>query len=245
VSLLIPSRRLQLLPDTLPRGPVAEWKLLDGSGDNLADATGNGFIGQLGSAAGSDTSDPAWATYGLNPDASNDYCTMPVSAIDRPLWTVLCVAKSVATTPSVQRAFGMRYDASSSKIIVIGFGTTNQQCSFTAWNGTTTATTFVSPTSSWPNGTWGLTALSFDRIAGIATGWFVNANTIYSGQSVLVTGLTTPDIFRVGNIPTATSQPMDGGLGYVMAYPRILNDAEIMQAYRALRVIMAARGEVL
>jgi len=73
---------------TSPGGPVAgagAWAFDAGSGQTLADATGKGHTGQLGTAAGVDTSDPAWGagvagTSALGFDGSNDRAMIPDAA---------------------------------------------------------------------------------------------------------------------------------------------------------------------
>jgi hypothetical protein len=48
-------------PAIVAAGLLAEWRFDDGAGQTLTDYSGNGHDGQLGSTAGSDTNDPAWA----------------------------------------------------------------------------------------------------------------------------------------------------------------------------------------
>ncbi len=43
-------------------GTLLSWRMEDGSGDTIADASGNGWTGTLGSGAGSDSDDPTWTT---------------------------------------------------------------------------------------------------------------------------------------------------------------------------------------
>jgi Concanavalin A-like lectin/glucanases superfamily len=66
-------------PAIVAAGLIAEWRFDDGAGQTLADTSGNGHHGQLGSTAGADANDPSWAA---NParlefDGSNDQVVVP------------------------------------------------------------------------------------------------------------------------------------------------------------------------
>ncbi|NUQ82419.1 MAG: T9SS type A sorting domain-containing protein [Bacteroidetes bacterium] len=53
-----------------PEGALAFWKFDEGSGDTVADASGNGNTGFFGTSNGSaDTNDPLWNQYNTTPDA--------------------------------------------------------------------------------------------------------------------------------------------------------------------------------
>jgi chitodextrinase len=63
-------------------GLIAEWRFDDGAGQTLTDASGHGHHGQLGSTAGADANDPAWATNPLRLqfDGVNDWVIVPAFA---------------------------------------------------------------------------------------------------------------------------------------------------------------------
>jgi Concanavalin A-like lectin/glucanases superfamily len=90
MSILLLQRRQSGTPIVSP-GLVAYYRFDEGSGQTLADQSGNGHDGTLGSTAGADTNDPSWVAEGLS-FATDDYVSTENDAATRPdAWTV-CVA---------------------------------------------------------------------------------------------------------------------------------------------------------
>ena len=85
-------------PQPVPSGLLAMYHMDEGSGQMVADSSGAGRNGTLGSTAGADTNDPAWTAAGLS-FSTDDYVDCGTDAALLPgAWTV-----SVATklTPNV------------------------------------------------------------------------------------------------------------------------------------------------
>jgi hypothetical protein len=97
MSILLLQQRQSGIP-IVQAGLVVYYRFDEGAGQTVADHSGNGIGGTLGSTAGADTNDPAWDAEGLS-FTTDDYMTTPSNAATRPdAWTV-CTA--VKFTPAV------------------------------------------------------------------------------------------------------------------------------------------------
>jgi hypothetical protein len=100
---LSPRRRRAAPGDAPPMivqdGLVAEWRFNDGAGQVLADHSGHGHHGQLGSTTGADAADPTWTAEGLSFDGGDFVhigSTLPaISGID-----IVFKANSIVTPAS-------------------------------------------------------------------------------------------------------------------------------------------------
>jgi hypothetical protein len=103
MSILLLQRR-QSGTSIVLSGLVVYYRLDEGSGQTLADLSGSGNGGTLGSTAGTDTNDPSWVGEGLD-FTTDDYVSTANNASARPdAWTVCTAVKfdpAVADQPLV------------------------------------------------------------------------------------------------------------------------------------------------
>jgi hypothetical protein len=91
MSILILQRRQSGIP-IVQAGLVVYYRFDEGSGQMVADLSGNGNGGTLGSTAGADTNDPSWVAEGLS-FTTDDYVSTANNASARPdAWTVCAAA---------------------------------------------------------------------------------------------------------------------------------------------------------
>jgi len=103
MSILLLQRRLSGIP-IVQAGLVVYYRFDAGSGQTVADQSGNGHAGTLGSTAGADTNDPTWVAEGLD-FTTDDYVSTANNAATRPdAWTVCTAVRfdpAVADQPLV------------------------------------------------------------------------------------------------------------------------------------------------
>jgi hypothetical protein len=87
-------------PAPVSAGLQALYQFADGAGQVLADSSGQGRNGVLGSTAGADTNDPLWVAEGLS-FTTDDYAECGTDAALRPDALTVCAAVKLTTSAVV------------------------------------------------------------------------------------------------------------------------------------------------
>lgn len=206
-------------PAELPTGVVYAYAFDEGSGQSLADLSGNANDGQLGATASSEASDPTWSTD--SGDAYLDY-----DGGDR------VVAPSTTQTGDFTLAILWHRDIDQSG------GELWQSSGLQIVNANTPAntyfiraSTFVTLTAGAPavpaTNTWELTIIRRD--AANNWDWCINDGACSQIFAVGPAGNITPTLIGGGG-PNAD---LDGGVAFAAVWDRELSDAEIatLQSY--------------
>lgn len=204
---------------------------------SLTDYSGHGNTFQLGSAAGSDTNDPAWSGNGLA-FSTDDYAKSSSPAFDdMQAFTCITVLNSASYTTwkeifwknerklEINTTGNMQF---VQKIGTIYFGATTYN-SMVANKPTIVGMSYNAITSITPP------KIYIDNVKQMIT-------TVNAVPGQIVSDKDT-DLF-IGNLATA-GQGVNGTIYLQAWYNRVLPDAEYMQAYNGLRRLMSARGVVI
>lgn len=87
-------------PEPVSSGLQALYHFADGAGQGLADSSGQGRNGVLGSTAGADTNDPTWVAAGLS-FTTDDYVACGTDAALRPNALTVCAAVKLTASAVV------------------------------------------------------------------------------------------------------------------------------------------------
>lgn len=223
---------------------LAYYDFAQGSGQQLTDQSGNGKHGQLGSAAGSDTNDPAWATAGLVFDGVDDYVNVDALAVynnGSAAFTVMAVVK--AAPQNAIRLWGEGNTVDTGTIASLGSGaggTIGKALAFVrdaaAANPLNVASIATVFDNTWHSAAWsdnnGAWALLVDGLP--------DSSGSYTRPSLTLTKGT------IGALGRATyGSFLAGTLAALLAYNRPLSAAEVLQNHRYLKATLASRGVTL
>jgi hypothetical protein len=219
-------------------GLQALYHFADGAGQALADSSGQGRNGELGSTAGADTNDPAWVAAGLS-FTTDDYVACGTDAALRPdVWTVCAAVKLTA----------------SAVVPIVGWGATAQYPAVYAaapfnanrpviWLGNSCYRYFEksSPTNL-QDGGWHFLVFSApgntsaDIVGGELTVDGI-AQTINSTQTT--TEGVAMTVCRIGRAGTATFA--EGSMAFLSIHDRVLSIAEKEQMRTYATATLAGR----
>lgn len=231
-----------MTPSGIPRSGLVCWHDLYDPTASLAsvpDLSGNGYSLQLGSTAGEDSNDPAWATGGKGlVFTTDDYCltgNLSGVAMAGPWTAIVCG----------------NFPGAADDATIWGMGSAKSSTAHTALQQKT-----GSVAKCQTNG--GITTVGSDDDVALNTdGYSIYTLVAVPGGSIVGTRLDTRDTATVASqSPTATPRIalgalprtsmvtiLDAGtmLGHLF-YNRALSDAEIQRIYRVLKAMWAARG---
>lgn len=174
-----------------------------------------------------------------DPDATDDFITIPLHMVDVDEFTILSIVRpNASTSPALDPAvFAVRYDGSTSKYVSALIASSTSDRIYGTYNLGSSA--IASPSGftngGWPDTSWGLAIMMFNRATGLLKVQQVVAGVLQSVSVSGVSGLSTPDVARLFNRVLDTARPMDGGGSYSAIYTRALSDAEVMRAYYAIK----------
>jgi hypothetical protein len=223
-------------PEGLVRfGLIADWRFDQRGGQKLVDYSGYGNHGQLGSAAGSDTSDPTWTVQGLL-FGVDDY----VQVADAPslrLTNALTIQAVVYPTGSGGSGNG--------RIVV-----KNDITDYAMYIEDTTGKLWFTPGSAYTP----MNAITLNRWQ---TAEILLDTSLVSNQTTLCVNavplanftkttslLTSANPLYIGNRADA-ARNFSGTIAYLLMYSRRLTTAELKRNYYCLRSILAPRGVIL
>ena len=125
-SRVLSAAEIDALADDISTGLVAHWEFEEGSGQDVADSTGNGNDGLLGDTSSVEANDPQWTTGkvgtgALSFDGDNDRVTIGTAPLAPP-WTAAMWVK--------------RQDSSSGAAKLLAVQSTNHTLRLEQWDGT-------------------------------------------------------------------------------------------------------------
>ncbi len=217
-------------PAPVLAGLQALYHFADGAGQALADSSGQGRNGVLGSTAGADTNDPTWIAAGLS-FTTDDYVACGTDAALRPDALTVCTAVKLTA---------------SAVVPIVGWGATGQfpavyaAAPFNAnrpliWLGNNCFRYFEksSPTNL-QDGGWHFLVFS---VPGNTSADIINGELTVDGiaQAINSTQTTTEGVAktqcRIGGAGTATFA--EGSMAFLSIHDRVLSitEKEQMRAY--------------
>jgi hypothetical protein len=234
MSILLLQRGASAIP-IVQAGLVVYYRLDEGSGQAVADQTGNGHNGTLGSTAGADTNDPSWVPEGLS-FTTDDYITTVNNVATEPdAWTV-CAA--VQFSAGVDQPFVGWASITSSRpginLSTSGFPLIYQGASnFRYFKGN-------DPVNLQDEG-WHFVVF---RSPGMSATDITNASLRVDGQQQAVQSTTNggdgqaKTLFRLGAL---ASKFLSGSLAFFTMHNRVLSDAEADQMREYARQVLEDR----
>jgi hypothetical protein len=233
------SRRAPV-PSIVAGGLLAEWPFDDGAGQVVTDYSGNGHQGQVGSTAGADANDPAWAT---NParlefDGADDRVIVPAFA-GPDQYHLELVVKQPGTTGDYSMVFVAHGDGDSTAILQVfrDGNLNNLRYRIRSTSGFSDA---VGVFNVYDN-QWHLLQLSRSASEFWA---HVDGNATVGPQLVGAPPPPSNDVSSFGSRPGG-SFPMRGALAWAAWYSTAFDESQRAQNEAYARTLMAARGVTL
>lgn len=227
-----------LLRRRKPR-PTAQYRLNEGSGQTLHDATGHGYDGTLGSTAGSDTNDPAWTGGGLS-FATDDFCKFPLSIDPNSDFSVYIAANVGASAPAAEQTYLSAASSSNLSAQIVLSRVTSGNLQGRAYN------------NSWASGTFA------DMAAGVVASGIRLLKLKRAGNALVLKDVSS-GVTATGNFPAPPTTINQMTLGCRMrqttadyylsqsiywheTYQYATSDAEDRAIYRNIKAKLAQRG---
>lgn len=225
-------------PAPVSDGLQALYHFADGAGQALADSSGHGRNGVLGSTSGADTNDPTWVTAGLS-FTTDDYVACGTDAALRPDALTVCAAVKL-TTSAVVPIVGWGASAQYPAVYAAAPFNANRPV---IWLGTNCYRYFekASPTNL-QDGGWHFLAFS---VPGNTSSDIVSGELIVDGvaQTINSTQITSQGaaktLCRIGRAGTATYA--EGSLAFLSVHDRVLSTAEKAQMRTYATAMLAGR----
>ncbi len=227
-------------PAIVPAGLIAEWRFDDGAGQTLADTSGNGHHGQLGSTAGADANDPSWAA---NParlefDGIDDRVEVPAFAAPTAYHLDFVVrahpASGVWSTLFIQGTFD------TDAVLQVFRQETSPPLYYRLWNGTS-AETYLGPRAVFDD-SWHLVQVNH-------TGSVLSAH-VDGAVDLAPTAAGTPasssqPIWLSGRAFSGGHLFFQGALAWAAWYSASFDESQRAQNEAYARALMAGRGVTL
>jgi hypothetical protein len=219
---------------------LAEFRpYMQSSGQVVADFSGNGRHGSLGSNAGSaDTNDPSWVTSGLDLGI-DDYAVLPLSAMNAITFTWILSAK-MPDTLDYANIIRATY---SSGYIGYDFSAIADDRSLVIVNSTGSTESYIGSGNPWtPDNTEQCIFVTYDRAAAdLHIGKIVAGAITERSSNLSITTLPTTTLsqFRMGNGYS------DGIIRLLTTYGAVISDANILSAAASHKAHLNAVGITL
>lgn len=218
-------------------GASALWLCNDGAGQVLTDYSGNGYNGTLGSTAGDDTNDPAWAATGLTFDA-DDFATAGATvAGTAAAYSAIVVFKRTSGTGNAYLLNSYNITAKSGFRIYLNGG----NCYFGQYDPDGGGTSRLAPAVAAASDAWHIATGIWDGAAlQLVVDDVASAAVACAGYTA---SAATPITF--GRYAEMDGSYFTGGIAYAAYYPFALTPAQVARTHAALKALVAPRGVVL
>jgi len=241
VPLPIARRATKCVPVDEPiPGAAALWLFDEGQGQVLTDYSGNGNHGQLGSAAGADTNDPAWGATGLTFDGADNYVTMGTAAglnVGNADFTLLAVVSPAIESLVTAHALIGKVTTSTNR-----FDLNLYANKFRALYRGSDAAITISSDANYALATPQM--VTFTR-AGNALNLYVGATLQAASASISTEADTAAVAFTLGASNNGGIYFYAGGYHAAAVYATALTAAQIYHNYVYLKNLLAPRGVTL
>jgi len=242
-KLLTTLRRRGGGPSIIADGLIADWRMDDGSGQQVTDYSGNDYHLQLGANAdaGGDAADPTWSSEGLT-FASGDYLTSNQAALRPDAYTAMFVYADSEVTATIESLLGWMSDyGAAGPALYARINTTNKPLNYISSVGSDSYKVHLSPVA--------LNDGSY-RVLTFTCPGTSNANaflsSIWKHKTELAVDLVKNEgdpyeaksAFRIGQ----ARYPLVAKLASVALYSRVLSESEIGSNVDYYTAVLATRG---